>query len=225
MPVDPPREEVPPRRSEHPKVKGCRRHRDASPKRLVRDPALAPKSGGRWFELVLAILPRLPAYMMGRPLAADAYTRRCVHLRATHAPPEGGGVEPSRRSPEGLDRGRDRRRTQRCALADSWLRRLQQAGGPARARQSSCSPGRPLRDPEIASPLRSGDRRVGAEAPRVRLVPHNPPVVVIRRAHRNARAEMDRSPSQAVPTGVESASVPSAPKRFRSPDRCEPGGR
>jgi hypothetical protein len=45
MPVDPPREEVPPRRSRRPKTRGCRRDRDASPKRLVRDPALAPKSG------------------------------------------------------------------------------------------------------------------------------------------------------------------------------------
>jgi len=63
------------------------------------------------------------------------------------------------------------------------------------------------------------NRRAGAEAPRVRLVPHIPPVVVIRREHRSARAEMDRDPSLAVPTEVESASVPSAPKRSRSPDR------
>jgi hypothetical protein len=38
-------EEAPPRRSWRPKARGCRRDRDASPKRLVRDPALAPKSG------------------------------------------------------------------------------------------------------------------------------------------------------------------------------------
>lgn len=38
-------EEGPPRRSGRPKVPGCQRDRDASPKRLMRDPALAPKSG------------------------------------------------------------------------------------------------------------------------------------------------------------------------------------
>jgi hypothetical protein len=70
----------------------------------------------------------------------------------------------------------------------------------------------------VASPIPK-NRRAGAEAPRVRLVPHIPPVVVIRREHRSARAEMDRDPSLAVPTEVESASVPSAPKRSRSPDR------
>jgi hypothetical protein len=70
----------------------------------------------------------------------------------------------------------------------------------------------------VASPIPK-NRRAGAEAPRVRLVPHIPPVVVIRREHRSARAEMDRDPSQAVPTEVESASVPRAPKRTRSPDR------
>jgi len=78
-----------------------RRHRDASPKRLVRDPALAPKSGDRWFELVLPILPRLPAYLMVRPLAADAHARRRGRLRATRAHPEGCGVEPRGEDPEG----------------------------------------------------------------------------------------------------------------------------
>jgi len=75
----------PPRRSLRPKAHGCRRHRDASPKRLVRDPALAPKSGVRWFELVLPILPRSPAYLMVRPLAAHAHARRRARLRATRA--------------------------------------------------------------------------------------------------------------------------------------------
>jgi len=109
MPVDLPREEGPPRRSRHPKVQGCRRHRDASPKRLVRDPALAPKSGVRWFELVLPILPRSPAYLMVRPLAADAHARGRGRLRATRAHPEGCGAEPSGANPEGSERGASRR--------------------------------------------------------------------------------------------------------------------
>jgi len=220
MPVDPPREEVPPRRSEHPKVRGCRRHRDASPKRLVRDPALAPKSGDRWFELVLPILPQSPAYMMVRPLAADAHARRRARLRATRAHPEGCCVEPNRRDPEGSDRWANRRhhpevgpwRLVAPATPASWRAGSGQTvivfTGTAAARSED----------RVASPIPK-DRRAGAEAPRVRLVPHIPPVVVIRREHRSARAEMDRDPSQAVPTGVESASVPSAPKRPRSPDR------
>jgi hypothetical protein len=115
----------------------------------------------------------------------------------------------SRGIPKDSARGEPGGATRRWAVAGSWLRRLQQAGGPARARQSSCSPGRPC------APKRAG----------VRLVPHIPPGVVIRREHRSALAEMDRGPSQAVPTGVEAASVPGAPKRSRSPVRREPDGR
>jgi hypothetical protein len=92
----------------------CRRHRDASPKRLVRDPALAPKSGGRWFELLPSVLPRLPAYMMERPLAADTHARRRVHLRVTRAHPPLRRREMLRRTrlpnPEGLERRASRRR-------------------------------------------------------------------------------------------------------------------
>jgi hypothetical protein len=103
----------PPRRSVHPKASGFRRHRDASPKRLVRDPALAPKSGGRWFELLPSVLPRLPAYMMERPLAADTHARRRVHLRATrgHPPLREGGmlVEPVSRIPKDSSEERARR--------------------------------------------------------------------------------------------------------------------
>jgi hypothetical protein len=100
----------PPRRSQHPKAWGFRRHRDASPKRLVRDPALAPKSGDRWFELVLPILPRSPAYLMVRPLAADAHARRRARLRVTRAHPEGCCVEPRSENPDGLHHGASRRR-------------------------------------------------------------------------------------------------------------------
>jgi hypothetical protein len=86
----------------------------ASPKRLVRDPALAPKSGGRWFELLPSVLPRLPAYMMERPLAADTHARRRVHLRVTRAHPPLRRREMLRRTrlpnPEGLERRASRRR-------------------------------------------------------------------------------------------------------------------
>jgi len=119
MPVDPPREEVPPRRSRHPKAQGFRRHRDASPKRLVRDPALAPKSGDRWFELVLPILPRSPAYVMVRPLAADTHARRRARLRATRAHPEGCCVEPKGEIPKDRVVWASRRPTRRCALGGS----------------------------------------------------------------------------------------------------------
>jgi hypothetical protein len=104
----------PPRRTAHPKASSFRRHRDASPKRLVRDPALAPKSGGRWFELLPSVLPRLPAYMMERPLAADTHARRRVHLRVTRAHPPFRRREMLRRTrlpnPEGLERRASRRR-------------------------------------------------------------------------------------------------------------------
>jgi len=100
----------PPRRSVHPKASGFRRHRDASPKRLVRDPALAPKSGGRWFELLPSVLPRLPAYMMERPLAADTRARRREHLRATRAHPRGMLRRTPLPIPEGLERRASRRR-------------------------------------------------------------------------------------------------------------------
>jgi hypothetical protein len=99
----------PPRRPVHPKASGFRRHRDASPKRLVRDPALAPKSGGRWFELLPSVLPRLPAYMMERPLAADTHARRREHLRVTRAHPRGMLRRTRHPDPEGLERRASRR--------------------------------------------------------------------------------------------------------------------
>jgi hypothetical protein len=94
-----------------------------------------------------------------------------------------------------------------------------------RARQSSCSPGRPRLDPKTKSLPRSEDRIDRRRSAVGAVGPHIPPVVVIRREHRSARAEMDRDPSRATSTGVEAASVPSAPKRFRNPDRREPDGR
>jgi hypothetical protein len=93
-----------------------------------------------------------------------------------------------------------------------------------RARQSSCSPGRPRLDPKTKSLPRSEDRIDRRRSAVGAVGPHIPPVVVIRREHRSARAEMDRDPSRATSTGVEAASVPSAPKRFRNPDRREPDG-
>jgi len=219
----------PPRRSVHPKACGFRRHRDASPKRLVRDPALAPKSGGRWFELLPSVLPRLPAYMMERPLAADTHARRCVHLRVTRAHPplrEGGMLRRTRLpNPEGLERRASRRRHPEVgpwrlvtpAISSKLERRL-------RARQSSCSPGRPRLDPKTKSLPRSEDRDDRRRSAVGAVGPHIPPLVAIRREHRSARAEMDRDPSRAAPTGVGAASVPESPKRSRNPDRCKPDG-
>jgi hypothetical protein len=218
MPVDPPREEVPPRRSRHPKAWGFRRHRGASPKRLVRDPALAPKSGVRRFELVLPILPRSPAYLMERPLAADVHARRRARLRATRAHSEECCVVPRCSVPKDAVVGRAVCATRRWALGGSWLRLLQQAGGPARARQSSCSPGQPRLDPKTKPLPRSEDRNDRRRSAVGAVGPHIPRVVVIRREHRSARAEMDRDPSQAAPTEVGAASVPSAPKRSRNPE-------
>jgi hypothetical protein len=93
-----------------------------------------------------------------------------------------------------------------------------------RARQSSCSPGRPRLDPKTKSLPRSEDRNDRRRSAVGAVGPHIPPGVVIRREHRSARAEMNRDPSRATSTGVEAASVPSAPKRFRNPDRREPDG-
>jgi hypothetical protein len=162
----------------HPKACGCRRHRDASPKRLVRDPALAPKSGGRWFELLLPVLPQSPAYMMERPLAADAHARRREHLRATRAHPPLPEESMLRRTrhpnPEGFERwaspeappGGGPLRTRGSGISSKLERRL-------RARQSSCSPGRPRLDPKTKSlprPEGRNDRRrsaVGAVGPHI----------------------------------------------------------
>lgn len=215
----------PPRRPVHPKASGFRRHRDASPKRLVRDPALAPKSGGRWFELLPSVLPRLPAYMMERPLAADTHARRREHLRATRAHPRRMLRRTPLPSPEGLERRASRRRHPEVgpwrlvtpAISSKLERRL-------RARQSSCSPGRPRLDPKTKSLPRSEDRIDRRRSAVGAVGPHIPPVVAIRREHRSARAEMDRDPSQAAPTGVGAASVPESPKRSRNPDRCDPDG-
>jgi len=72
-------------------------------------PSVAPKSGGRWFELLPSVLPRLPAYMMERPLAADTHARRRVHLRATRAHPRGMLRRTRPRRPEGRWRRASRR--------------------------------------------------------------------------------------------------------------------
>jgi hypothetical protein len=118
-----------------PKAFGCRRHRDASPKRLVRDPALAPKSGGRWFELLLSILPRLPAYMR-RDRSPQTVTpggmHVCAPLARTLAFEKGACcVEPATRVPKDSSDWRAGGTTRRWALGGSWLRHLQQAGAPA----------------------------------------------------------------------------------------------
>jgi hypothetical protein len=212
-----------------PKAFGCRRHRDASPKRLVRDPAPTPKSGGRWFELLLSILPRLPAYMR-RDRSPRAITPGGVAVRAplTRTPPFRGGRmlrRTHRLRPEGrramgepeAPPGGGPLAARDSGISSKLERRL-------RARQSSCSPGRPRLDPKTKPLLRSEDRKDRRRSAVGAVGPHIPPLVVIRHEHRSARAEMDRDPSRASPTGVGSASVPSAPKRFRNPDRCDPDG-
>jgi len=112
------------------------------------------------------------------------------------------------------------------SLGDSWLRLTPaswRAGlGPDSHRRHRDGRSRSRRTGTLSLP------KIGESAPERRGCgwwPHIPREVVIRRGHRSARAEMDRSPSRASPTGVGSASVPSAPKRFGNPDRCNPGGR
>lgn len=86
-------------------------------------PSAAPKSGGRWFELLPSVLPRLPAYMMERPLAAYFHTRRCARTRATraHPPPEEGVccVELVSRIPKDSSNERAGGATRRWALGGS----------------------------------------------------------------------------------------------------------
>jgi hypothetical protein len=181
VPVDPPREEVPPRRLPHPKAWACRRHRDASPKRLVRDPALAPKSGVRWFELVPTILPRSPAYLMVRPLAALTHARRRVRVRATRAHPEGCCVEPHTATPEGARRAASRGRHPEV---DPW--RLVAPASPASWRAGSgqtviAFTGTAGTRSEDEVPPRSEDRNDRRRSAVGAVGPHIPPAVVIRR--------------------------------------------
>jgi len=207
-----------------PEGAGRRRHRNASPKRLVRDPALAPKSGVRWFELVLGILPRSPAYVMPRPLAAHAHARRRARLRATRAHPEECCAVPRRNLPEGASRGASRGFTRRWTLGGSWLRlvssKLEGRLGPDShrvhwdgrdsIRRRSLSP-----DPEIGM--------TGAEAPWVRSV---------RTSHlgwgSSASTEV-LAPGRTVihPRQLRPESAlrpfPSAPKRVRRPRPVRPG--
>lgn len=158
-----------------PKAFGCRRHRDASPKRLVRDPALAPKSGSRWFELLLSVLPQLPAYMR-RDRSPRTITPGGVAVCAPLArtPPFRGGRMLRRthhRRPEGRTRWASRRhhpevgpwRLVTPASPASWSagsgpdsRRVHRDGRDS-IRRRSLSP-----DPKIGM--------TGAEAPWVRSV-------------------------------------------------------
>jgi hypothetical protein len=142
-----------------------------------------------------------------RPHALRRALRRgacCVELR----------IGPSRRT---VDRERAGGITRRCALGGSWLRHLQQAGGPARARQSSCSPGQPRLDPKTKPLPRSEDRNDRRRGAVGAVGPHIPPRGGDPSRAPKCRAEVDRSPSRAGPTEVGPASVPSAPKRFGKP--------
>lgn len=146
-----------------PKAFGCRRHRDASPKRLVRDPALAPKSGGRWFELLLSVLPRLPAYMR-RDRSPRTFTPGgvpvCAPLARTLAFEKGACcVEPATRVPKDSCDGRTGGTTRRWALGGSWLRHLQQAGAPAQGQTVVVFTGtaETRSEDEVSPPIRRSD--------------------------------------------------------------------
>jgi len=71
MPVDPPRGENPPRRSAHPKALGSTKSRQLPEGRPSRSSARSEERR-RWFELRLSFLPRSPAYMRERLLAAHS---------------------------------------------------------------------------------------------------------------------------------------------------------
>jgi hypothetical protein len=146
-----------------PKAFGSRRHRDASPKRLVRDPALAPKSGGRWFELLPSILPRLPAYMR-RDRSPQTRTPGgvpiCAPLACTLAFEKGACcVEPATRVPKDSSDGRAGGTTRRWALGGSWLRHLQQAGEPAQGQTVVVFTGtaETRSEDEVSPPIRRSD--------------------------------------------------------------------
>jgi hypothetical protein len=147
----------------HPKVCGCRRNRDASPKRLVRDPAPTPKSGGRWFELLPSVLPRLPAYMR-RDRSPQTFTPGGVPACAPLARPlpseEGAScVEPVTRIPKDASSGRTGGATRRWALGGSWLRHLQQAGAPAQGQTVVVFTGtaETRSEDEVSPPIRRSD--------------------------------------------------------------------
>jgi hypothetical protein len=157
--------------------RSVRRIASSSPEGRFRDPARAPKSRRRWFELRLSFLPRSPAYMRERSLAAHSPSpegdRSSAHRSRVAS--RGCCVEPTRRTPEGI-RANGRTgghpevvRYRLAVPADS-----SKLEGRSRARQSSSSPERPGRDPKIGilSPTRrpKGRRRsaggaVGAAHP------------------------------------------------------------
>jgi hypothetical protein len=188
-------------------------------------PSVAPKSGGRWFELLPSVLPRLPAYMMERPLAADTHARRRVHLRATRAHPEGCGVEPVSRTPKDSRDERAGGPPGGAPLAARDSDNLQQAGG-AGSGPDSRRAHRDGRD-SIRRRSLSPDPKIGmtgAEAPWVRSV---------RTSHLWWRSVASTEvpaprwtvihPGQRRP---ESALLPFRGHRSApgNPDRCDPDG-
>jgi hypothetical protein len=182
----------------------------------------------RWFELRHSFLPRLPAYMKKgcSPHALDhpKVTRRMRTARASRLqdaasnprdePPKEFLARPNRTPPGG---GR---------LPARGSGNSQQAGAPVSGQTVIYFTGRPGFRSEDRLPL--PDPKVGEPTPKRRgcgWCRTSHPQVVIRHEHRSARAEMDRGPSRAIPTGVGTTSSPRAPKRSRRSDRHYPIGR
>jgi len=170
-------------------------------------PAHAPKSGVRWFELVLSILPRLPAYVRKRPLAADSFARPKAfvrRLRATRARIARMLRRAHLRDPRrNRTDGRAGRPPEGGPLTAHGSGALQQAAaaglGPDSHRlhrngqEAVRRPG-PLPDPKAGGPTPKRRGRGWCRASHL--------LVEIRHVHRSARAEMDRGPPRVLPTGV-----------------------
>jgi hypothetical protein len=217
--------EDPPRRS------GARRRRvaDVIATHLRRDSCATQCSLRRASPVVRASAPRPLA--LARVHDGEPARRGRPHpevgssARHSRAPRRTLRSNPAAAIPKDSDRWASRGQPEGSPLAARGSGVLQQAGGPVSGQTIIVITGTAGLGPE--GPLPPPIRRMesGAEAPGCGWWPHIPHRMVIRRGHRSARAEMDRSPSRAFSTEVETASVPSAPKRFRNPDRCNPDGR
>jgi hypothetical protein len=185
MPVDPPREEV---HRVGPTPEGVRL--PTSSRRISEETRARPSADSEERRPVVRAPSLLPSAVARvheeRPLAADVHTRRCARLRATraHLASEEGAccAEPVTRIPKDASGGRARRRhpevgplrTRGSGISSKLERRL-------RARQSSCSPGRPRLDPKTKSLPRSEDRidrrrsAVGAVGPHIPPFGGDPP--------------------------------------------------
>jgi len=155
----------------------CRRIA-SSPRREATRSSARSEERRRWFELRLSFLPRSPAYMRERSLAAHSLPPEggpsCAHRSRVAS--RGRCVEPTRRTPGGI----------RCAGEPGATRRWSVTGSRLRPTPASWRAGLgpdshllhrngqgAIRRPKPS--LRPEDRRACAEAPGVRWVPHIPP--------------------------------------------------